>query len=82
MRVDGGVVLLDEELDEGGETLLGRVVQAGPAHFCLAVDEGVPGEQSLANLDAAVLRRQVERGLALVVENVDSTVVLKEYLQE
>ena len=48
--VDGGVVLLDEELDEGGEALHGGVVEGRPARLRLAVDEGVPLQQRLAHL--------------------------------
>ena len=48
--VDGGVMLLDEELDEGGEALHGGVVEGRPARLRLAVDEGVPLQQRLAHL--------------------------------
>ena len=63
--VDGGVVLLDEKLDERRVALHGRVVETRPPGLRLGVDEGVAGEQGLAHLDAAVLGRQVERRFPL-----------------
>lgn len=80
-RVNGGVVLLDQELDQGRVSLHGRVVETRPAGLGLRVDEGVAGEQGLAHLDAAVLGRQMERRLALQVENVHSAVVFQEDLR-
>ena len=43
-------MLLDEELDEGGEALHGGVVEGRPARLRLAVDKGVPLQQRLAYL--------------------------------
>ena len=74
-------MLLDEELDQRRVALHGRVVETRPPGLRLGVDEGVAGEQGLAHLDAAVLGRQVERGLALEVEHVDPAVVLQEELE-
>ena len=70
--VDGGVVLLDEELDEGGEALHGGVVEGRPARLRLAVDEGVLAQQDLANVLTSDLRRQMHGSLALMVKHVYS----------
>ena len=75
-------MLLDEELDQGGEAVHGRVVEAGPARLGLGVDEGVLGQQRLADLDAPLLRGQVEGALALQVKHVHPSVVVKEYLKK
>ena len=48
--VDGGVVLLDEELHERGVPLHGGVVEGRPARLRLAVDERVPLQQRFAYL--------------------------------
>ncbi len=74
-------MLLDEEFHKWRVALHRCVVQTRPSHLGLTIDERVPGEQRLANLDAAVLGRQVERGLSLVIEHVDTTVVLEKYLR-
>ena len=59
--VDGGVVLLDEELDEGGEALHGGVVEGRPARLRLAVDEGVPLQQRLAHLRGRMNKQDWKR---------------------
>ena len=53
--VDGGVVLLDEELDECRVALHGGVVEGRPARLRLAVDERVPLQQRLAYLSISHL---------------------------
>lgn len=54
--------------------------EPGPSSFALAVDERVLVEERLADLDAAVFGRQVERAPALQVEDVHSAVVVQKYL--
>ena len=75
-------MLFDQKVWELRVSLHGGVVQASPARLRLAVDEGVPREEGLANLDAAVLRRQVERRLALQVKDVHSAIVFEENLRK
>ena len=55
--------------------------EPGPTSFALAVDERVLVEESLADFDASVFCRQVERAAALQVEHVHSAVVVEEDLK-
>ena len=57
-------------------------MQRRPPALRATVDERVPLQQQPAHVHAAEVRRQVERGLALVVEDVDAGVVLAEDVRD
>ena len=61
-------------------TLLSGEMQRRPTVLRLAVDKSVLLQKRLTNVHAAVLGRQVQRGLALVVEYVHSAGVVQKHL--